>query len=81
MKKYVIFACTVLVVVGLLFCHSRIVHENGEAPTPTAHSIDTVPMLVTQVQKCAKLYTAEYRVHKIVTHDYTKSLPTTTYYV
>lgn len=69
MKKYVIFACTVLVVVGLLFCHSRIVHENGEAPTPTAHSIDTVPMLVTQVQKCAKLYTAEYRVHKIVTHD------------
>ena len=69
MKKYVIFACTVLVVLGLLFCHSRIVHENGEAPTPTAHSIDTVPMLVTQVQKCAKLYTAEYRVHKIVTHD------------
>jgi len=31
--------------------------------------IDTVPMLVTQVQKCAKLYTAEYRVHKIITHD------------
>ena len=25
--------------------------------------------LVTQVRKCAKLYTAEYRVHKIVTHD------------
>lgn len=69
MKKYVIFACAVLVVVGLLFCHSRIVHENGEDPAPAAHSIDTVPMLVTQVQKCAKLYTAEYRVHKIVTHD------------
>jgi hypothetical protein len=31
--------------------------------------IDTVPMLVTQVQQCAKLYTAEYRVHKIITHD------------
>ena len=30
---------------------------------------DTVPMLIMQVQKCSKLYTAEYRVHKIVTHD------------
>ena len=30
---------------------------------------DTIPVLVTQVKKCAKLYTAEYRVHKIVTHD------------
>lgn len=69
MKKYVIFACAVLVIVGLLFCHSRIVHENGEAPSPTVQGIDTVPMLVTQVQRCAKLYTAEYRVHKIVTHD------------
>lgn len=26
-------------------------------------------MLITQVQKCSKLYTAEYRVHKIITHD------------
>jgi hypothetical protein len=34
-----------------------------------AQSIDTVPMLIMQVQKCAKLYTAEYHVHKIVTHD------------
>lgn len=69
MKKYVIFTCAVLAILGLLFCHSRIVHENGEAPVSTAQGIDTVPMLVTQVQKCAKLYTAEYRVHKIVTHD------------
>ena len=32
-------------------------------------SIDTVPMLVMQVQKCSKLYTSEFKVHKIVTHD------------
>ena len=32
-------------------------------------SNDTVPMLIMQVQKCSKLYTAEYRVHKIITHD------------
>lgn len=32
-------------------------------------SIDTVPMLIMQIQKCSKLYTTEYKVHKIVTHD------------
>ena len=37
--------------------------------TDVAQGIDTVPMLILQVQKCSKLYTAEYRVHKIVTHD------------
>lgn len=30
---------------------------------------DTIPVLVTQIRKCAKLYTAEYRIHKIITHD------------
>lgn len=69
MRKYLLFTCAVLVVLGLLFCHSRIVHEDTEAPDPVVQAIDTVPMLVTQVQQCAKLYTAEYRVHKIITHD------------
>lgn len=69
MRKYVLFTCAVLVVLGLLFCHSRIVHEDTETPAPVVQGIDTVPMLVTQVQQCAKLYTAEYRVHKIITHD------------
>ncbi len=69
MRKYVLFTCAVLVVLGLLFCHSRIVHEDTETPAPVVQGIDTLPMLVTQVQQCAKLYTAEYRVHKIITHD------------
>lgn len=69
MRKYVLFTCAVLVVLGLLFCHSRIVHEDTETPAPMVQGIDTLPMLVTQVQQCAKLYTAEYRVHKIITHD------------
>ena len=30
---------------------------------------DTLPMLITQIQKCTRLYTAEVKVHKIVTHD------------
>ena len=45
---------------------------SGQAPDEepvTYQSIDTVPMLVMQIQKCSRLYTTEYKVHKIVTHD------------
>lgn len=31
--------------------------------------IDTIPVMVMQIQKCSRLYTAEVHVHKIVTHD------------
>jgi hypothetical protein len=30
---------------------------------------DTIPMMIMQIQKCSKLYTAEYHIHKIITHD------------
>lgn len=42
-----------------------------DSPQPTQETapIDTIPMMVMQIQKCAKLYTAEVHVHKIVTHD------------
>lgn len=30
---------------------------------------DTMQVIVTQVQQCSRLYTAEYQIHKIVTHD------------
>lgn len=36
--------------------------------------IDTIPMMITRIQKCSRLYTAEYQVHKIVTHDDKKKL-------
>ena len=32
-------------------------------------SLDSLPMLIMQIQKCSKLYTAEYHVHKIITHS------------
>ena len=69
-KKYlmVIMIATVVGIV-LLMCNSRQDHSEVSQPISTMQGIDTVPLLITQVQKCAKLYTAEYRVHKIVTHD------------
>ena len=44
-------------------------HSSDAENEALKKSIDTIPMLVTQVQKCSKLYTAEYNIHKIVTHD------------
>ena len=39
-------------------------------PQPAEYvAVDTVPMMVLQIQQCARLYTTEYHIHKIVTHD------------
>lgn len=42
-------------------CSSR----SGE----TERAVDTLQVLITQIQQCSRLYTAEYQIHKIVTHD------------
>lgn len=41
---------------------------------PRQQEVDTIPMLVMQIQKCSKLYTSEYQLHKIVTYDDTMSV-------
>lgn len=50
-----------------LFCSCS--HNNRTKSDDRYSSIDTIPMLIMQVQECSKLYTAEYNIHKIVTHD------------
>ena len=35
----------------------------------TDNPIDTIPVMLQQIQSASRLYTAEYKVHKIVTHD------------
>ena len=68
-------ALLVLVLIGLLTrCQllpgDRFLAADSDARNLSpGRSNDTVPMLILQVQKCSKLYTAEYRVHKIITHD------------
>lgn len=32
-------------------------------------SVDTIPLLITRIQECSRLYTAECHVHKIITHS------------
>jgi hypothetical protein len=48
-------------------------HDSTKTETPEK-SIDTIPMLVMQIQKCSRLYTSEYQLHKIVTYDDSLSL-------
>jgi len=64
MKK----CCLFIALVSMLFCACN-EGEEQKAEQTSFQSIDTVPMLVMQVQKCSKLYTSEFKVHKIVTHD------------
>ena len=55
-----------LAAVALAGCGARDQAQDADSP---AVAVDTVPMLIMQVQKCARLYTTEVKVHKIVTHD------------
>ena len=62
-------AVLVLLLVLLLPGDRFLASESAARNLSPGRSNDTIPMLILQVQKCSKLYTAEYRVHKIVTHD------------
>ncbi len=64
MKKG-IFIIVLLVATGWLLAGCGQEKEDREEVQVT----DTVPLLVMQVQKCARLYTTEYHIHKMVTHE------------
>lgn len=53
-----------IVLISLLSC------SDSEQPSHDNQlTQDSIPKLIMQVQKSAKLYTAEIKVHKIITHD------------
>lgn len=60
------FHITLCVLLLLSSCSkdNKTEQEEGTVAAP-----DTIPMMVMQIKSCSKLYTAEYKVHKIVTHD------------
>lgn len=47
---------------------------SGDKTEPAQETVDTVPMMVTQLKKCSRLYTTEIRVHKIITHNDEKTI-------
>lgn len=60
MKRYLILFSWALMVA----CSS-----DPEPADTVADNTESRPTLVQQVRKCSRLYTTEYRIHKIVTHD------------
>lgn len=60
--KYILPVLLSLLMILSVSCSSCSKGEKGDAT-------DTLQMLTTQIQQCSRLYTAEYQVHKIVTHD------------
>jgi len=63
MRKPAYFLLTVMVVCTAFTGCKR------DGADGNASSVDSIPMLIMQIQKCSRLYTTEYRVHKIVTYD------------
>lgn len=61
MKKVFLFIIMILTI-SLTSCSHKKTEEKVEV-------IDTIPVMVMQIQKCNRLYTAEAHIHKIVTHD------------
>lgn len=47
--------------------------ENKETE-PVQGTIDTIPTMVMQIQKCSRLYTTEYKLHKIIIHNDKKQI-------
>ena len=62
-----LFPISLLLLLTFLGCKS-----NKQQQTEKA--VDTIPMLINRVQKCSKLYTIEYKIHKIITHDDEKAI-------
>lgn len=59
----------IITLLSLLLILTASCTDREKAEETVHKDVDTIPMLVTQVQQCSRLYTTEYHVHKIITHD------------
>ena len=60
MKKGLLWLLVVGCWLSVVCCQST---DNGQ------ETVDDGQLLITQIQQCSRLYTAEYQIHKIITHD------------
>ena len=58
-----------VVVLLLFFIVVQLVPQKTSSSDSQSEVVDTSEVLIRQVQKCSRLYTAEVEVHKIITHD------------
>ncbi len=63
-NKIIVFILSLCAVASTLSsCHKEAKDSGGTT------RVDTIPQLVLQVKKCSRLYSAELKVHKIITHS------------
>ena len=67
------FASIILAVAALAASCSGC-KEKPKATKSVVEKTDTTALIIMQLQKCSRLYTAEYDIHKIVTHSDEKRL-------
>lgn len=63
MKLTTLYISVFSLLLTLSACSDKKLAQVEESP------VDTIPMMVSQIQKCSRLYTAEFQVHKIITHN------------
>ena len=54
---------------ALAFCFVACGGRQDAKAEPEKPKIDTLQTLVMQAQRCSRLYTTEYHIHKVITHD------------
>lgn len=68
-KLIVLYLLAILCLLGILFFSLRSCTNSSDAQRQDTVRIDTVSVMLTQMQSCSRLHTAEVKVHKIITHD------------
>ncbi len=59
----------ILYLIPILIWVSSCSRGDSSVADDSGQSSDSLPELIMHVQQCSRLYTAEYRIRKIVTHD------------
>lgn len=67
LSGYRSFLWTAILLLGSTFACNRSAEPVPPAPQPVQPAVDTTAAIVLQVSQCARLYTTEYHIHKIVT--------------
>lgn len=61
-------------IIAILMFMAMLMACSGKQAEPVVETIDTIPTMVIQIKQCSRLYTAEYKIRKIVTHTDSKSV-------
>lgn len=65
MKKKLLFVCVAIAALFLTSCQ----YFKKSSPNTVQSAQDTQTQIVSQIQECSRIYTAEYEVSKIIIHE------------